>query len=324
MFVGEREMSGLLKRRSAFTLIELLVVIAIIAILIALLLPAVQQAREAARRSQCKNNLKQIGLALHNYHDTHNILPLLAFGNGVPEPSFAWAVMILPMIDQAPLYNAMNPGPTTMQNLFDTPAGRTILQTPLAVFQCPSDTGQSPNQNRPFTQAAPGINPFHISKSNYPASSGSQDPHATGVFPSTGGNNPGDMPRSTRFRDITDGLSNTIMVGERASVPMVPGGDGAWAALWGGMSNEADVVRWRAIRANGWFRPTDGNALTGNLIRPDEAFSSLHDGGFHVALGDGSVRFISVNINWNPVDINPPGIFNRLCDKADGLPIGEF
>ena len=226
------------RSRSGFTLIELLVVIAIIAILIALLLPAVQQAREAARRSQCKNNLKQIGLALHNYHDTHLILPSLAFGHGgasdAPVPAFVWSVMILPGLDQAPLYNAMNPGPTSLQDLFNTANGRTLLQTPLTVFLCPSDAGGSLNENRPFTKAVTGVNPFHLSKSNYPACGG--DALNEGAFPG----NENTVSSGRRFRDVTDGLSNTIFVGERGSgrLPANPSGTGAWAALWGGMSHE--------------------------------------------------------------------------------------
>src|ERR1700709_2477916 len=90
-------------RRTGFTLIELLVVIAIIAVLIALLLPAVQQAREAARRSQCKNNLKQLGLAMHNYHDTYKVFPTASGGNG-----FSPHARILPYVDQAPLYGTLN------------------------------------------------------------------------------------------------------------------------------------------------------------------------------------------------------------------------
>src|SRR5688500_4365529 len=102
-------------RRRGFTLIELLVVIAIIAVLIALLLPAVQQAREAARRTQCRNNLKQIGLALHNYHDVHNTFPMgycagMTYVDGASDtsPGWSWATYILPQLDQGPLYNQFN------------------------------------------------------------------------------------------------------------------------------------------------------------------------------------------------------------------------
>ena len=112
------------RHKTGFTLIELLVVIAIIAILIALLLPAVQQAREAARRTQCRNNLKQIGLALHNYHDNFNVITPLAYGDGginaqTSNPTWAWSTMILPYMDQAPLYNQLNPGPNTLRQVFE-------------------------------------------------------------------------------------------------------------------------------------------------------------------------------------------------------------
>ncbi len=176
------------RRQRGFTLIELLVVIAIIAILIALLLPAVQQAREAARRTQCKDNLHNIGLALHNYEETHRTLPPLAFGDGgnpasSPVPAFPWSVMILPFLDQAPLYNVMKPGPTTLQQLLNSTTSRTLLQTPLEIFMCPSDTGPNLNNNRPF-EVPPfsATNRFFLAKSNYPASSGSQDPNPRACF----------------------------------------------------------------------------------------------------------------------------------------------
>lgn len=327
-----------MKQRSrssrGFTLIELLVVIAIIAVLIALLLPAVQQAREAARRTQCKNNLKQIGLSLHNYESTFGLLTPLYYGNGgssgTPIPTFAWAVMILPSIDQAPLYNQMAPGANTMQNVFDSPTLRPLLQTKLPAFQCPSDPGLALNNNRPFTKAVAGVNPFYLSKSNYPACSGSQDGTSSGVFTEPGGGNT--YPNATRFADITDGLSNTIFVGERGSLPLQgnPTGQGAWAALWGGMSAEQSILQYRAIRGLGDYRLTDGKSLTGLDAQQDEAFSSQHSGGVHFLLGDGTVRFISVNVDWQPINVAAPpagpgpGVFNRLCDKADGYPVGDY
>ena len=117
--------------KRGFTLIELLVVIAIIAILIALLLPAVQQAREAARRSQCKNNLKQMGLALQNYHDTHRVFPI---SHGDTGNSFGWRASVLPNIDQAPLYNKIN----FSENIINTD-NLEVARTPLPVYRCPSD-----------------------------------------------------------------------------------------------------------------------------------------------------------------------------------------
>ena len=148
--------SGRFRRSRGFTLIELLVVIAIIAVLIALLLPAVQQAREAARRTQCRNNLKQIGLALHNYLSTHTVFP---FGKGAPYVGAAgyarWSqhAMILPYIDQAPLYNSIDfnnpPGTPGMAGViafmpaFVSPSAANMVasQTVIPGFMCPTDLG---------------------------------------------------------------------------------------------------------------------------------------------------------------------------------------
>ncbi|OAI54300.1 hypothetical protein AYO47_03110 [Planctomyces sp. SCGC AG-212-M04] len=334
---------GARKKRFGFTLIELLVVIAIIAILIALLLPAVQQAREAARRTQCKNNLKQIGLALHNYEETFKILPPLSIGNGgdpaTPghplDPngpgSWIWSMMLLPMIDQAPLYNQLAPGPMTPKQQATNTVTRALLMTPLAAFQCPSDPGESLNKNRPFQTLVAGVNPFYVAKSNYPACSGSEDGTKSGVFVE-----PVTKPycAATKFRDVTDGLSNTIFVGERGSgkLPAAAAADtGAWASVWSIMLVEPNnaPVAFRAVRGLGDYRLTDGDSTTGTKL-PDEAFSSAHTGGVHFLLGDGEVRFISINIDWQPIggaNATPPrlpGTYNRLCDKADGYPVGEF
>ena len=144
-----------------FTLIELLVVIAIIAILIALLLPAVQQAREAARRTQCKNNLKQIGLAMHNYHDVYlgfppgymNTAPYHANGNGPISGNYSqwvWGAMILPYIDQAPLYSRLQVGDIRLADALTAggPYDSTdLLATPLTAFMCPSDVGPATNSD---------------------------------------------------------------------------------------------------------------------------------------------------------------------------------
>ena len=146
----------LLNRRRGFTLIELLVVIAIIAVLIALLLPAVQQAREAARRSTCKNNLKQIGLGLHNYHESFNVFPpgyvdsSAAAGQG----DYSWMAMLLPQVDQAPLYNQLRVGNVSFSANMAIAANLTVMQTPLPAFACPSNPTSQLN-DAAFTGAFP-------------------------------------------------------------------------------------------------------------------------------------------------------------------------
>lgn len=331
------------RRRSGFTLIELLVVIAIIAILIALLLPAVQQAREAARRTQCRNNMKQIGLALHNYNDTFNTLMPLAFGDGgvsgAVRPTWIWTVMMFPYMDQAPLYNQLNPGPNSLSVVANNATLRPLLQAAIPMLNCPSDPGQSTNNNRPFTTLVTGVNPFLAGKSNYVASGGSNsasdNSSPTGVFPASGASSSSTVigyPRGTKFRDVTDGLSNTVFVGERGSGRLpaaAPTDKSGWASIWCGFSFDnanGDTTGWRAIRGLGQYRLTDGKSTTGVEDHQDEAFSSEHTGGLHMLLGDGAVRFISINIDWKPIGQTPAvwGTYNRIIDINDGLPVGEF
>lgn len=304
--------------RRAFTLIELLVVIAIIAVLIALLLPAVQQAREAARRSQCKNNLKQVGLALHNYHDTANTLPPgwiavpTAPGNtNANALKWGWGTMILPGIDQAPLYNNLQTfsnGTLTGFNAIMTsfPAnGNTALQTALPALRCPSDTGGNIVTWGSFPTTMFG-------RSNYPGVFGSSFatyPSGNGTFFQNSRNN---------FSNFTDGLSNTVIVGERRSPGTSSGGAVGGDTIWAGIGDEIPGTTMgsalalgenaSAMNTYGSTFPPPNNRLSG--------FGSLHVGGCHFLMGDGAVRFISENINTNT--------YAYLAAINDGNVIGEF
>jgi prepilin-type N-terminal cleavage/methylation domain-containing protein/prepilin-type processing-associated H-X9-DG protein len=298
------------RRRRAFTLIELLVVIAIIAILIGLLLPAVQKVREAAARTQCKNNLKQLGLALHMYHDSNNSFPV-----GATPTFWGWPALTLPYLEQNNLYNQLNPPVNTFKSALTK--SLPLLQTPLKVFQCPSDpAGGNLNINRPFNTPTKGTT---IALSNYPGNGGDNS-GGQGIFSTS---------TPVKIGDITDGTSNTIMVGERTSPPLQPGASGTngtsrkaalWAGYdgWGGGGAPAEALWGYSL-----YRLQDGISNTG-FDGPDQAFSSSHIGGVQFVFCDGSVAFISQGVNWTSSGTTPIGTLNRLMNKSDGLPVGDY
>jgi prepilin-type N-terminal cleavage/methylation domain-containing protein len=274
-------------RRAAFTLIELLVVVAIIAVLIALLLPAVQQAREAARRSQCKNNLKQLGLAMHNYHDTFGAFPpgWIAATRGVgPDVNgglngFGWGAMILPMMEQAPVYNQFR-FEYSMTDATGTPSNRSLLATPLPTFRCPSDpapgTWQMLNPTGTTTIA-------EVASTNYIALFGLRAIEECYLLP------PGQACRAegifyhnsrVRMADITDGSSQTLMMGERVH--------DRFPSTWSGViiSGASPIER---ILGHADHTP--------NTAFHKEDFGSRHIGGTHFLMGDSSVKFFSENID---------------------------
>lgn len=290
-------------QRSGFTLIELLVVIAIIAILIALLLPAVQQAREAARRSQCKNNLKQIGLALHNYHESHRTFPSGIIRTGT-KPDWnnllGWGTMILPNLDQAPLYNQINvnqawmTGGGSASNL-NEPAAKTGL----SVFVCPSDAGQLINKDswKVYDPNTAKTGTEGVGKSNYMGLRGSRrlSDFGSGTSARMRQGILGTWNRRVAIKDITDGTSTTLIVGERHTKGSKVGG------IWiGGFSNGSNNVD--TFSTCGEIRNTAGNAPTPSndfLINGphNRAYSSLHTGGCHFLYADGHVGFVSENID---------------------------
>jgi prepilin-type N-terminal cleavage/methylation domain-containing protein/prepilin-type processing-associated H-X9-DG protein len=266
--------------RRAFTLIELLVVIAIIAILIGLLLPAVQKVREAAARLQCTNNLKQIGLACHSYHDSQQSLPpgyLATAAYPDTTPGWGWAAFLLPYLEQDNLYRQINLG----QPVQNSSAAQVIVK----VYLCPSD---SPPR-APFAVGdAGGAALLQAAPSSYAATVGQDasevdDPTGDGVFYRNS---------RTRFADITDGTSQTVLAGDRA-----------WAQTMGTWAGAPSGAVTRAGPRNAWPNAT-GPAQALTLVHNNwvnittdadgglDDFSSNHVGGVNVLLADGSVRFV--------------------------------
>jgi len=299
------------RRIAAFTLIELLVVIAIIAILVALLLPAVQQAREAARRSSCKNNLKQLGLAMHNYHDTHRVFPpgyFCGVNQSGPDWNYrrhCWMQAILPYIEQSTLFDQLMP---QRNNRLDswTWAGR---ESVIPALGCPSDPQSlKVNTNRGFHGNYMGVH-GSVSLQN-----STNDRSAPGMF---------FVESKIRMADITDGTSNVAMMGE---IILVEGTTDRRGAYYMTSFNTANVTI--ALRdAPNTSVPDRGNlaAMVNSLpFAPAEESTttvhqnarSFHKGGAQFVLADGSVRFLSANIDQIT--------YNRLGDRSDGQVLGEF
>lgn len=332
--------------RSAFTLIELLVVIAIIAILIALLLPAVQQAREAARRSTCKNNLKQLGLAIHNYHDVHNAIPMASGRDGgLGGRRQSGYVGMLPYIDQTPLFNlCASGGPAAHVNgSANSFAGfsfvpwdnnHVAVRANIPLLQCPSD-GNTTEQN-PRGKCNYMFSRGDSIWDNNPSWNGNGGRGLRGFF--VGGQNGGNAG-FRRFRDVTDGLSNTIAMGER--IKAKPGGRspklgaiqrGPAQSVYRSDASQClnlldangdyistNIGRWAGTRwmdgapaftgMNTVFGPNKAGCTDPGGDQRDGIFppSSHHSGGAQVLMGDGAVRFISENIDTgNPVGVGEP------------------
>ncbi|MBA2114740.1 DUF1559 domain-containing protein [Bremerella alba] len=325
-------------RHLGFTLVELLVVIAIIGVLIALLLPAVQQAREAARRMSCSNNLKNLGLALHNYHDIHHSFPIghqyqgHFDGDAMSEKGgtgFGWAVGLLEFIEQGNQLDQFDPrypaGEDTITN------NRTVCQTPLEIFACPSDTKPDRRTDGAITDSATssyqGAGTSYDGWSNHTMNQNANRDRYNGVF---GRTNRGLV---AGMRDITDGTTNTIIIAETR-----------WDMDNNGRNRSRiycgkDIVDYaqgatNAVLINGrwamnWTQP-DGNP------QPHRTAGSMHPGGAQFCFVDGSVRFVSETIQhtatvWNsgnPYDVDNNGVsygaYQRMFSISDGLVLSEI
>jgi prepilin-type N-terminal cleavage/methylation domain-containing protein/prepilin-type processing-associated H-X9-DG protein len=288
-------------RRPAFTLIELLVVIAIIAVLIGLLLPAVQKVRESAARTQCSNNLKQIGLAMHTYQDNYRILPpgwLVNAAGGAPNPGWGWGTLILPYVEQSNVYTGLAPDTTGTVGM-PAAAANTNLTLSLSVYLCPSDP-------------SPPINTLlgGYGRSNYVCNREVLGPDVFG--------------RATylSIQTIRDGSSNTILVGERDMLQNV-------GAIWPGRSNVTTAsFEGRPGRGLSVSYPGSPPTPTGTGSSQRLGFSSLHTGGVNFVFADGSVHFLNNNIEVDPTDDwgNFPAhatnfLLQNLVHPADGNPL---
>jgi prepilin-type N-terminal cleavage/methylation domain-containing protein/prepilin-type processing-associated H-X9-DG protein len=283
-------------QRRGFTLIELLVVIAIIGVLIALLLPAVQAAREAARRMSCTNNLKQVGIALHNYHDAHGTLPMgYSYRLGYTWGGFGWGTAILPHVEQGPLFDAV---------IFDFPAwsveNATVCITPVGFYLCPSDdTSQQGQLDR---------DGFRYAMGSYVASFGPGDmdfgdpEDRRGLF---------SRNSRTRFAEVRDGLSHTLAAGERHN--------GRFGVLSSGGHLFAETVWVGAIKED----PDDDHGHTtlfqaghtpSSPEMDDRDAASRHPGGVNFLFGDGSVRPLKESIALS--------IYQALSTRAGNEAVG--
>lgn len=318
--------------RRGFTLIELLVVIAIVGVLVSLLLPAVQQAREAARKTQSRNNLRQIGMALHNYHDAHRVFPAAYYADTV-HPSrdgetfdgpngFAWGAMILPQLDQVPLYQSLR----TDRPCWD-PVNAAATAVNLAVFLSPSAT----NRNGPMTvRDASGNTRAVFGRSHYVVNAGQDEPWGYSLDDYTAvADGPFFRNSRTSAADVRDGLSQTVFVGEHCEVS-----DKTWVGVVPGAAvctidpiqfpitgcdRAATLVSVHSGPAAGEIDPITGfapvHAPNSPLCHVCQMYSA-HIGGGFVLMGDGSVRFISQHVNhltWAALS---------SCSKQDM--VGEF
>lgn len=284
------------RRRNGFTLIELLVVIAIIAILIALLLPAVQQAREAARRAQCKNSLCQIGLAIHNYEMAHNVLPPGSVNPAGPirsEPQgyhMSWAVQILPYLEQQNVFASID----FTVGAYD-PRNEKPRRLMIPTYLCPSDFRYPYGNQNNIPSSFAGVH--HDVEA--PIDHGNH-----GVFV---------LNMAVPMDSVTDGSSSTLFVGEKAIAEDELGWISGTRAT---LRNAGDRINLHLNQLRHQFPIQSGSGSSPLAAEQVGGFSSHHSGGAHFLLGDGAVRFVGQNIEES--------LYRRLANRSDGDPVEAY
>lgn len=289
------------RHRRGFTLVELVTVVFVITTLLVLVAPSIHQAQQAARLEACRNNLKQIGLAMHNYHDAHKCFPPGWTGHhrqAGEDGRYGWAMFLTPYLDEGRLYNEVD---------FEDQQPRLakVTQTPLPVFRCPSDTTEV-------------LNPLRgkFGTSNYSANFGIAAPPRW-LDADLSSHWPGQAPTpqktdgicwwnsNCKLRDIIDGSSNTILVGERS------------------VASSAGI--WMGVRGNNYESDQVTDCSPGNEINSGEtSFSSSHKGGAVFLICDGTVRFVSEKIDSGIGGDRQVKLFQRLGSRHDRLVTGEF
>jgi prepilin-type processing-associated H-X9-DG protein len=290
------------KAAEGFTVVELLVVIAIIAMLIGLLLPAVQKVREAANRIQCRNNLKQLGLGLHNYHATHERFPPAYAAAGL-SCGPGWGTFLLPYLEQEALSQQVPKGSPFWGRPQATSTAGDGGETPLKIFRCPSDRGPAQNAD----QGSFAVSNYRATCGTLPTVIYTADADLGGV-----------MYQNSRVRitDVRDGTSNTTVLGEgRYGVPRrVSTGNALSSALWCGMSGRYEVAGvGNYVWIDNVMWPTGGNPSWARDY-VDEAFNSNHPDSVHFLFADGSVRGFGSQID--------PALRAQMGIRNDGLPLG--
>ncbi len=273
-------------RPRGFTLIELLVVLAVIGVLVSITLPAVQQARESARRAQCRSQLRQLALALHNYHEVHRVLPAGAIVRGPAFPvlsGWGWGAMILPYVDQSPLYSSLDFHMGTAVG-----ANELRVKTTVPLWRCPTDTADET-----------------ILVSTW---SGAVVPSATGNF--CGVESMLSGMSAVRFAHVTDGLSQTLLLGERVTIPPSISSVPFTSGWYGILASQTSYV----FSSMPYTQAAAVFPINSAMGSPQN-FSSRHVGGAHFALGDGSVRYVSDHIDG--------GLFEALGTR-NGQEVVEF